>query len=328
MTYSIACPGRGADDAGGGAHLDLNELDHGVHPSVRAAVQECLRADAAFVRYAMPHDQVTTRLVAALAERHGVDACNVLLTAGSDAALECIVHVLGDRPVHAFIPTYQYFLHLLAGRRHTTSAGADPPPAGSLVYIADPNNPTGARSSVPLNDPTCVYVVDQAYAEFAQDDHRLSLADNVLYTRTFSKAFGLAGLRVGYVVGPAALLGRLRAAYNEKHVTHVAKVAALQALQCGEHYAAVVDEVRRARADFGRFLDRCGLPYLPSHANFVAFCVGPRAERVVRQLAERGVHVRLRHDMPGYVRATVGSRSSMARLERALAEVLQGLQAP
>lgn len=323
--YTIACPGRGGDSDGNSDArllLDLNELDVDVHPSVQHAATQCLLKSTAFTRYAMPHDDVTRQLVQALAQRHGVTDRNILLTAGSDAALEYIATAFADRHVHVYWPTYQYFQHLVGRRPHTLATHDEAPRPGSLVYIVDPNNPTGARDCHPTDDATCIYIVDQAYAEFAGDDHRLTVSDTVLFTRTFSKAFGLAGLRIGYVVGPEALLGQLRRVYNEKQVTLVAKVAALQTLRCSEYYEALARGVRASRADFEAFLRRHGLPFLESHANFVAVGFGDQAERVTRQLAARGVCVRLRHDLPGYVRVTIGSPRNMERLKLELERVL------
>lgn len=314
--YSIAIPCR-AEDVSDQVLLDLNELDHGVCPAVTAAIQETMASDTACTRYPMPHDDLTKDLVLALASRHDVGPETILLTAGSDAALEYIARVFADRPVHVPLPTYQYFVHLTQGR--TASGGP-----GSLVYVPNPNNPTGAITRIKPTDPTSVYIIDQAYAEFATDDHTLRLHPNVLYTRTFSKAFGLAGLRIGYIVAPPELLAPIRAVYNEKQVTRVAKVAALATLRNMPYYEAVVKRIRATREDFQGFLAGLGMPYVASHANFVCVYWGERAEEVHAALKARGVHVRLRSDMPGYVRITVGTEDSMRRVRHAITEAVSG----
>ena len=311
--YSIA---RACDLSG--AKLDLNEYDFPVHPAVLQAAAGVLAGEGAFSRYPMPHDDVTRRLVASLARRHGVSAENIVLTAGSDAALEYITQAFADMPVHVYVPTYQYFAQLVQGRTVTRSSPGVPPAPRSLVYIVNPNNPTGLAHTAPLTDPSCTYILDQAYAEFATDDHTLSVLPNALYTRTFSKAFGLAGLRIGYMVGPEALLARVRGIYNEKQVTLVAKAAALETLTQLPYYEGVIADVRQARHEFQEFLRAQKIACIHSHANFVALFVGANAGRLVAALDGEGVYIRLRDDMPGFVRVSIGCPASMRRAREAI----------
>lgn len=305
--------------------LDLNEYDGQLHAGVKEAMQACVSNDTSSARYAMPHDRLTRNLVAHLARRHGVCAENILVTAGSDAALEYIVQAFGSRPVHIVMPAYQYFLQLCSHKKVTASRLCESfrPRRGSLVYWANPNNPTGMPTEVGADDASCIYVEDQAYAEFATDDHTLSILPNKLYTRTFSKAFGLAGLRIGYAVGPERLINAMRAIYNEKQVTTIAKVAALATLQNIGHYNQWIAHVREARSDLRRFVEQqLGLCCFESRANFVCMDVGPRAKAaaLVEALERARVLVRLRDDLPGHVRISIGSAANMRALKTALAK--------
>ncbi|NTV52891.1 MAG: aminotransferase class I/II-fold pyridoxal phosphate-dependent enzyme, partial [Candidatus Firestonebacteria bacterium] len=210
-------------------------------------------------------------------------------------------------------------------------------PATKIIFIANPNNPTGTAlpprelerfaAKVPAG---CLLVLDEAYFEYLDPAWRpdsLALArryPNVAVLRTFSKAYGLAGLRVGYglVSGTVArAVECVRAPFN---VNHVAQAAAVAALADGQYLQHSVALARRERVWLGARLAKAGFAVVPSQANFV-FAAAPwgSGQAWFSELMKLGVIVR---PMPGpYLRITVGTREQNERLLAAVKEVQQTL---
>jgi len=284
-------------------HLDGNE---GRMPGADWAAP---LGEAAIAR-AYPKTDV---LQARLAARHGVDPARVLVTAGADEALDRACRVLLDpsRGIVLPLPTFA-MLHTyarLAGARIATV----PWPGGSypleavldaidehtaVVAVVSPNNPTGAVAdeatvrAVAGRAP--LVLLDHAYVEFADDDlTAMALAlDNVVVFRTLSKAWGLAGLRVGYAVGPAEVIGWMRRVGLPYPVSGPSVQVALDQLARHETTtAAFVAAVRQRRAELEARLAGLGVDVEPSQANFV-FLRHPEAEGLRHGLAQHGIAVR------------------------------------
>ncbi|MGC8668653.1 MAG: histidinol-phosphate transaminase [Chthonomonadales bacterium] len=206
-----------------------------------------------------------------------------------------------------------------------------------LIFIANPNNPTG--TSVPRNQverfldrvpPRAVVVFDEAYYEYVdRPDYPDTLAYvrdglNVVTLRTFSKAYGLAGLRIGYGVASPQLadyLNRVREPFN---VSLVAQEAALAALSDEEHLRRSRDANRAGKLQLYRGFDALDLPYVPTDANFVWVDVRRDCQEVFLALLQRGVIVRT-GDIFGaetWLRVTIGTADQNERFLTALAEVL------
>jgi len=205
-----------------------------------------------------------------------------------------------------------------------------------LLFIADPNNPTGtwAQSqelerllhAVP---PTTLVVLDEAYYEYARErglPDRLSWIGshpNLILLRTFSKAYGLAGARVGYAISHpkvAQVIDRLRPAFN---VNALAQAGAVAALADERHMHRSVQATMREQARLCEGLSRLGVWFAPSAANFLLVEIGPRAAELYGALLARGVIVRplLNYGLPGYLRVTVGLPEHNDRLLTALTEL-------
>ena len=292
----------------------------------------------------------------ALAKRIGVAADAIILGNGSNDIIELAVRAFlrpGDEAVmadQAFV-VYQMVVQAagaLARRvplkrfTHDLEAiAAAIGPATRLVFLANPNNPTGTiykrdewedfLESVPAH---VLVVADDAYAEFVEDpDYPDSLAyqrrDRLLLTlRTFSKIYGLAGLRVGYGVGPLEVIEVLHRIRQPFNVNALAQVAALAALDDTAH----VERTRRNNRDGLAYLraacEQLGRPYVPSWANFLLIDVG-EAPHVYEELLKRGVIVRPM-DVYGFsrhLRVTVGTPAENQRFVESLAAVL-GAAAP
>jgi histidinol-phosphate aminotransferase len=208
-----------------------------------------------------------------------------------------------------------------------------------MVFVANPNNPTGTFSSwsrieaLAKGLPTRVLLVlDEAYGEYLPDELAsptpgwLGRHPNLVISRTLSKAYGLAGLRVGYGLahpGVAEIMNRVRQPFN---VNHLALVAATAALQDTEFIARSREVNAKGLEQLAAGLGRLGLEFIPSRANFLTLKIGPDAERVYRALLAQGVIVRpiAGYGLPEHLRVTVGLPAQNDRFLAALASALAG----
>jgi histidinol-phosphate aminotransferase len=212
-------------------------------------------------------------------------------------------------------------------------------PRTRLVFLANPNNPTGTIFRRPAWEaflramPRHVIVVaDDAYAEYVEDpeypDTIVARGDGsvpVVTLRTFSKLYGLAGLRIGYGVAPGAVveaIGRIRQPFN---VNVLGQVAALAALDDEDHVRRTLAVNREGMADLVQAVRGLGLEHVPSAANFMMVRVGQGA-RVYEALLRRGVIVRPMdvYGFPEYVRVTIGLPEENRRFVEALTAVMRG----
>jgi histidinol-phosphate aminotransferase len=206
-----------------------------------------------------------------------------------------------------------------------------------VVFVANPNNPTGTwvnrtelRALVEAVPAEVIVVVDEAYFEYVDESaypnavHWIAEFPNLLVTRTFSKAYGLASLRVGYGVSQPALaevLNRVRQPFN---VNSFAQAAAVAALQDAAHLAAGIDVNRRGMRQLEAGFKRLGLDYIASVGNFVSVDMGRDPAEVYTALLREGVIVRpvANYALPGYLRISVGLAEENQRCLDALAKVL------
>ncbi|QKT04781.1 histidinol-phosphate transaminase [Ectothiorhodospiraceae bacterium 2226] len=328
--------------------LASNENPLGPSPKALAAVTAVL---SGLARYP---DGGGHALRAALAERHGVEPAQVVLGNGSNDVLELIARAFltpADEVVfsaHAFA-VYPLVTQAVGARAvqapardwgHDLAAmAAAVGPRTRLVFVANPNNPTGtllqpaALEAFVAGLPAhVIVVVDEAYYEYTRDlapgfeaaDAWLARYPNLVVTRTFSKAYGLAGLRVGYALARPAvadLINRVRQPFN---VNTAAQSAALAALEDEAHLGAGLAVNRDGLAQLTAAFARVGLPYIPSYGNFVSVGVGQPAGPVYEALLHKGVIVRpvANYGMPQHLRVSVGLPEENARFIRALDEIL------
>jgi len=207
-----------------------------------------------------------------------------------------------------------------------------------LVYVCNPNNPTGTIVRKAAVDrfmkrvPECVVVVfDEAYREMADaDDFPDTLAmvregrPNVVVLRTFSKVYGLAGIRVGYAFAPPDLVATLMRIKMIFNVNVVAQAAGIAALDDRAFLKRSVEANRAGRRFLCDAFDRLGLRYAESHTNFVLARIGPRAGEIQQALMEIGVIVRPcgGYELPEYLRISIGTQEQNERLVRELAQLL------
>lgn len=292
----------------------------------------------------------TSQLEAALAGRVGVAPERVIVTAGADDAIDrvCRAYLGSGRRMLLPEPTFEMFDHFaaLAGGtllRVPWPRGAFPlaaflarlPERPDVIAVVSPNNPTGATASaadlrqLAEAAPAALLLLDHVYGEYADTDLTPALIDlpNVVVLRTLSKAWGLAGCRVGYAIGSPPVVARLRAAGAPYAVAAPSVALALRQLRDGG--AAVQAHVARVREDrtaLGALLSALGLESLPSQANFVLVECGGRAPFLTAALATLGVVVRSfpnRPGMTGAIRITLpGDPAAFDRLVTTLETVL------
>ncbi|MBD3220219.1 aminotransferase class I/II-fold pyridoxal phosphate-dependent enzyme [bacterium] len=274
-----------------------------------------------------------------LAARSGVEPERVIVTAGADGALDraCRAFLAPDRRAVLTDPTFAMLPHYVAlqgaGRRDVPWPEGPLPvdrlreaagEATGLVAVVTPSNPTGlvaatdALVDLARTCPRMLLVVDLAYVEFADEDPTAALLaePNVLVVRTLSKAWGLAGWRIGYALGPESVVAALRAAGGPYPTASAGLALARARLASGDdHLAGRLARTRRERDRLGRLLRSAGLQVPPSQANFV-LARGGRAGWLADGLAGLGIAVR---DL-----GAVGTRLSLPAEPDAFGRLWQG----
>lgn len=325
--------------------LASNENSLGPSPLAVAAIR-----DAAATAHLYP-DGGAYYLRRALAANLHVGEDRLLFGNGSNELIELAVRAFVHEGDEAVVAEHAFVIYAMAVRAQGAHAVVVPArdyghdldamaaavsPRTRMVFLANPNNPTGTMfdrsqwqrflAAVP---PHVVLLMDEAYAEYVDDpdypDAIASLSDQrpLLVLRTFSKIYGLAGLRIGYAVGPPAVLdvmNRLRAPFN---VNSLAQRAALAALADEEHLRRTRQMNRDGLRQLEAGLAALAVPFVPSRANFILAQVGEVA-RIYEALLRRGVIVRPVgvYGLPQHIRVTVGRREENQRFLAALGEVL------
>jgi histidinol-phosphate aminotransferase len=201
-------------------------------------------------------------------------------------------------------------------------------PNTRVVFVTNPNNPTGV--GVPLEairtlarriPEGAVVFVDEAYAEFAGVSFipELDAFPNVVVGRTFSKAFGLAGLRIGCLVGAPSTLDPVRRAIPVYSVNVAAAVAILAALGDLDHLSGYLRQVAESKALLYAACDRLGLAYVPSQSNFVLVRAGDRTDALVKGAFAKGIYLRDRSTEPGCAGSLRIATGIVAHTQRAIA---------
>ncbi|MBI3333140.1 MAG: histidinol-phosphate transaminase [Candidatus Omnitrophica bacterium] len=327
--------------------LASNENPLGPSPKALQAIQ---RALANLNRYPDSH---CFFLVRKLSEAWGLSPEHFLVGNGSDELITLAVRAFldpGDEVVIAQ-PTFliysiaaeiagakirgvplKRFRYDLIGMRKAITRRT------KLVFIANPDNPTGTYVTqaevesfmAALPEETIVFF-DEAYAEmvdapdYPECKRYLLEGRPVIVTRTFSKAYGLSGIRVGYGVAPVELMTAMQRVREPFNVNSLAQAAALAALEDREHLEATRRLLREEKPVVYRALEELGLEAVPSAANFILFHVGPRALELVKGLMARGIIVRemTAWNLPEYVRVTIGLPEENRAFIQALREELK-----
>jgi histidinol-phosphate aminotransferase len=337
-------PPLGSRDA---LRLDFNENTLACSPRVREVLGRI--SAGALTRY--PERQPVEAIVAA---HLGLSAVQVALTNGVDEAIHVLFEAFlgeGDE-VLLPVPTYtMYELYASATDASviTVQAANDLhfpcarllaaiTPRTKIIAIANPNSPSGSVTTraqileIAGRAPHAVVLVDEAYFHFHGESvmDLVGVLPNLVVARTFSKAYGLAGLRLGLLAGPSELLKWVRRVLSPYSVNSLALACLPPALEDAAYLDWYVGEVLAARAEFEAALDGSGIRRWPSRANFVLVEIGAQHAEFARLMHAAGVLVRDRSSDPGCdgcVRITIGTREQMRQAVTALNASLAALNA-
>ncbi|HKW08617.1 MAG TPA: histidinol-phosphate transaminase [Candidatus Dormibacteraeota bacterium] len=331
-------PGEQPPDGEGWVKLNTNESPLPPSPKVIEAIKDA--ANDALRLYPSPTAAPARE---AIARRFGLEPNQVTLGNGGDELIELCFRAFADASDRVAFPTPTYPLleplcriHGAVPSPHPTetfdelppSLGPDPAP---LKFVVNPNSPTGAEFDeaavqTVVVASTGVVAIDEAYVDFAPRSalDLMRAHDNVVLLRTFSKSYGLAGLRIGFALGSAEVIEALDSVKDSYNVDRLAIAAAVAAVNDEEHHRTLVDEVVRNRGRLEAALNGLGFEVVPSSTNFV-FARPPKpAGEVVEALRKRRILVRHydREPIAGWVRITVGTREQHDKLLSALKEIL------
>jgi len=281
-----------------------------------------------------------------LARYVGVRPEQLLLTNGSDSAIQIILHALLSPGDEIVLP--KPFFHVIGATAQSLDAKLVCPPYGPnfsfpfaevqaavtaktrVIVVVNPNNPTGTSASLEQVEkllecyPEIAVFVDEAYFEFSGRTAvpLLKQYDNLVISRTFSKAMAMAGLRFGYAASNAGFIAELHKLRIPYDVNSLAVVAAAASLDHPEPWQAYVREVMgRAKPLVERFLDEHGIAYVKSDCNFM-LVQDSDPQAVYEYLKARGILIRPQRQTPEYFRVSIGTTSEMQRFLEAFAGYL------
>ena len=335
-----------------GLRLDFNENTFACSPRVLDALGRISRGD--LTRY--PEREPVEAHVAA---HLGLQPQQVLLTNGVDEAIHTVCQTYLDGGTEILLPVPTYTMYEVYASATPARVVAVPSESGfhfplrslldaitpgtRLIAIANPNSPTGQAASrddiLRLLDaaPHAAVLVDEAYFHFYGETivDLIGHRPNVIVARTFSKAYGLAGLRLGVLAAPEGQMEWLRRAISPYSVNSVALTCLTAALGDEDYLRWYVGEVLASRPLFESALQRLGVPYWRSQANFVLVNIGSQHREFVTAMRTKGVLVRDRssdHGCDGWVRITLGTREQtqqgIAALEECLGEIRWSAKTP
>lgn len=324
-----------------GLRLDFNENTLGCSPKVLQRLKEVTPEDLA--RYPQRHSGET------IAARHlGLAAEQVLLTNGVDEAIHLLCETYLESSHHVVVVTPTFSMYEIYG----AATGAEVIRVQCdedfsfplsrvlrsitnhtrLIAVASPNNPTGTVASrqqllqIAAAAPDAAMLIDEAYFDFHGETVAdcISATPNLFVARTFSKAYGLAGLRIGVLAGHVSQMPALRRVSSPYNVNALALMALPAALEDSEFIRNYVAQVKHGRERLAGELQWLGIPYWPSDANFLLVRIGERHREFVEHMRQRGILVRDRScdsGCDGCVRITLGTREHTDQLIVILKEV-------
>ena len=325
--------------------LDFNENTIACSPKVKEVLARISAGE--LTRY--PEREPVERIVA---QHLGVAAEQVVLTNGVDEAIHVLFETFLDKSDELLLPVptytmYEVYASATEARVVSVQAANDLQfpyerlvggisPRTKIIAVANPNSPSGSIATreqimkIARRAPDAVVLIDEAYFHFCGVSviNLVGKVPNLVVARTFSKAYGLAGLRLGVLIGPVELMRWVRRVLSPYSVNSLALACLPPALEDTAYLDWYVGEVLAARADFEAELDKAGVRRWPSYANFVLVEIGEQHREFVRLMSARGVLVRDRSNDPGCdgcVRITIGTKEQMRSAIMVLRETLKRL---
>jgi len=325
--------------------LDFNENTLACSPRVREVLGSV--SAGALTRY--PEREPVEAIVAA---HLGLAPQQVALTNGVDEAIHVLFEAFLEAGDELLLPVptytmYEVYASATDARAVTVQAGDDLRfpferllaaimPKTKIIAIANPNSPSGSAATraqlleIAQRAPHAVLLIDEAYFHFYGETliDRVGTIPNLIVARTFSKAYGLAGLRLGVLAGPVGLMRWVRRVLSPYSVNSLALACLPAALEDAAYLDWYTNEVLMARTEFEAAIDSARLRRWPSRANFVLVDIGPKHAEFVHLMRASGVLVRDRssdHGCDGRVRITIGTREQMRAAAAALNETVAAL---
>jgi len=329
----------------GTIRLNFNENPYGPSPKAVAALASCSGLAS---RYP---DQASAELTEAIAKKYGVTRENVALGCGSTEILRAAdatylapqQHVVVADPTFEAVLDYARAMHtsavkvaLTPDHRHDLPkmAAACTSKTG-VLYICNPNNPTGTivtrdelSACIQAVPPTTLILVDEAYNDFATDPRYASAIEfipkypNVLVARTFSKIYGMAGMRLGYAIGAKEQIARISSQFLQDNCNAAVVAAGLASLNDQQNILLCRDRLIATRTWLCDALAHDGRMCIPSHANFVMFDLGSGVQPFIDQFKARNILVGRRFpSMPNFLRITIGTQPETEAFVEALRQI-------
>lgn len=323
--------------------LDLNEFDYTHHPEVYSSIIKSVTQPKGITHYSNIYNNNTNQLINQISSYNSINKENILVSAGSDDALGYIIdrYVKSETHVIIFMPSYSYFEIII--KRKTSNIHYIPIDFNckeklniedciefykdimdkAVVYIVNPNNPLGTLTcNKSIKKLLCLYkttlfIIDEAYIEFCKEEsciHLINEYDNIIVTRTFSKAYGLAGIRLGYLIANKNTVDYVKKLYNEKNTTDLAKAAGIAIFNNIKYYENIIFKCIKIRNNFKEFLDSLNIYNVDSSSNFISFYIGINKEKFIDVLQYNNIFIRDRGtqvDMFGFMRITIGKKENM-----------------
>ncbi|GAB3549311.1 histidinol-phosphate transaminase [Arthrobacter tumbae] len=317
--------------------LNVNENTHGVPEDVRSAIVEAVQGAVAGLNRYPDREFTVLREHLATYLGHGLTADNIWAANGSNEVLQHILLAFGGpgRTALGFPPTYSMY-PLLAGATGTEyltgsrqgdfdldariTAGEVAATGANIVFLCSPNNPTGTALSLEIvaevyeagEAAQAIVIVDEAYGEFSHAGTPSALEllpgrERLIVSRTMSKAFALAGARIGYLAAAPEVADALRLVRLPYHLSAITQATAIAALTHSAKLLANVDEIKRQRDRIVSGLTEMGCPVAPSDSNFVLFGGLENPHAVWQGLLDAGVLIR-DVGIPGHLRVTAGTQ--------------------
>jgi histidinol-phosphate aminotransferase len=329
--------------------LASNENPFGAGKKALAAIQ------AALPELGLYPDGSGFHLKSALANKYALSSEQITLGNGSNEILELVARAFLTPELEVIFSQHAFAVYPIVTQAVGAKAIVVPAlnyghdlnamlnaitPKTRLVFIANPNNPTGTlltqasvETFIAALPETVICVLDEAYFEFVSQTETvdsiawLAKYPNLIITRTFSKAYGLAGLRVGYGLSSpemADILNRVRQPFNNNSLALVAATAALDDV---EHLQSTVDNNTRGMVQLTAGFKTLGLAWIPSAGNFVSVDLKQAGMPIYEALLRKGVIVRpvANYEMPNFLRISIGTEAENTKFLQALSDVLKNV---
>ena len=324
--------------------LNLNEYDFEHPKSFYENLINSINIKTNITHYT--NNEYTKKLLEKLSILNNIDINNILLTSGSDNALNYIIdrYINNDTNVLILKPSYDYFETIVSHKNcnifsipirlddnniplsidYHFNAYENELNNNSLVYIVNPNNPFGVLHNINEIEiliakyVNAIFIIDEAYIDFSENGNSsiefIKKYNNVIITRTFSKAYGLAGMRLGYLATNYNNINYIKSMYNEKNVVDLTKQCGIFVLNNLNHYNLIINNIKENRKDLELFFKKNNIYFIPSFANFVTFYIGSNLNKFIEILKDNNIYIRIKPNsvnMKGFARISIGNDKNM-----------------